>query len=209
MKRREKVELLPDLVESLVGDASDVFILFVDLCGSTEYKKKCFQSNQPDVNWIFRQLIFLQRAAKTTKEYGGTIIKTIGDEILASFEATTKPDTVLKCAIEIIQSFENLKAYRGNSKIESKASIDFGLAYNGAIEDTIPFDPIGLPVDRCARMNRCAQKSEIVFSKDFLLLAESRSSKKAFKEKYGYTSHEKDFKGIGKMTYFKITVSSV
>lgn len=205
MKRQEKVELLPELIESLVGDASDVFILFVDLCGSTEYKKKCIQSNQPDLNWIFRQIFFLQRAAETTKEHGGTVIKTIGDEILALFEATTKPDTVLKCAIEIIQGFENLKAYKGNSKIESKAAIDFGIAYNGAIKDTIPFDPIGLSVDRCARLNNCAQKGEIVFSKDFLLLAESRTSKKAFKAKYGYTSHEDDFKGIGKMTYYKIT----
>jgi class 3 adenylate cyclase len=206
MKRHQKVELLPKLVEYLIGDASDVFILFVDLCGSTEYKQQCLSSGQPDINWIFRQLIFLQRAAKVTGEYGGTVIKTIGDEILASFEATTEPDTVLKCAIEIVQGFENLKAYKGTSKIHAKAAIDFGLTYNGAIEDIIPFDPIGLPVDRCARLNSLAQKGEIVFSKEFLSLAESRTSKKGFKDRYGYISYSDTVKGIGPLTYFKITV---
>ena len=206
MKRHRKVELLPQLVESLVGDASDVFILFVDLCGSTEYKQQCLSTGQPDINWIFRQLIFLQRAAKVTKEHGGTVIKTIGDEIMASFEATMKPENVLKCAIEIVQGFENLKAYKGNSKIKSKAAIDFGPTYNGAIEDITPFDPIGLPVDRCARLNSLAQKGEVVFSQEFLSLAESITSKKAFQNRYGYISCPADVRGIGQLTYFKITL---
>jgi class 3 adenylate cyclase len=209
MKRKKKVALLPLLVESLVADACDVFILFVDLCDSTAYKQQCLSSGQPDVHWIVRQLIFLERAAKTAREYGGTVIKTIGDEILASFEATTEPERVLKCAIEIIQGFENLKAFTGPSKIEVKAAIDFGLAYNGAIEDTIPFDPIGLPVDRCARLNSLAKRSEIVFSQDFLGLIEKRISKNTFKNRYGYVSNTDNLKGIGNLTYYKITAGSM
>ena len=204
MKRQQKVKLLPDIVESIVGDSADVFILFVDLCGSTEYKQTCIESDQPDLNWICRQLIFLQRAADIVKKHEGVVVKTIGDEIFAFFEATTDPEIVLKCAIEIIQGFENLNAYKGPSKIEAKASIDFGPTYNGSIVDSVEFDPIGLTVDRCARLNSLAKGSQIVFSKDFLSVAEARSSAEEFKSKYGYDSHMADLNGIGKTKYFSI-----
>jgi len=199
--------MLPFLVESLAADACDIFVLFVDLCDSTAYKQQCLSSGQPDVHWIVRQLIFLERAAKTAREYGGTVIKTIGDEILVSFEATIDPEKVLKCAIEIIQGFENLKAFTGPSKIDVKAAIDFGLAYNGAIEDTIPFDPIGLPVDRCARLNKLAKRGEIVFSKDFLGLLEKKFAKNISKDRYGYVANKEKVKGIGSLIYYKISAS--
>jgi len=205
MKRRRKVELLPQLIESIAGDTADVFILILDLCGSTEYKQNCISLNQPDLTWIFRQLFFLQRAAEVIKKYEGVVVKTTGDGIVAYFEATSNPEDILKCAIEVIQGYENLRAYRGPSKIEVKASIDFGRTYNGTIVDYILFDPIGLPVDRCARLNSLAKSNEILFSKDFLSLVEAKSSPKEFKAKYGYDTHTKDLKGIGNTKYFCIT----
>jgi len=204
MKRQQKVELLPELVESIVGDAADVFILFVDLCGSTEYKQHCISSNQPDLSWIFRQLIFLQRAAEIIMKYKGTVVKTMGDGILACYEATADPQAVLKCAIELSQGYENLKTFKGHSKIEVKISIDFGLTYNGSIVNSVPFDPIGLPVDRCARLNSLAKNNEILFSEDFLSLAETKCPAREFQEMYGYETREVDLKGIGKIIYFSI-----
>jgi class 3 adenylate cyclase len=206
MKRKQNVELLAQLVESVVGDSADVFILFVDLCGSTEYKQNCLDLKQPDLTWIFRQLIFLQRASEIVTKHQGLIVKTIGDEIFAFFDATTDPEDVLKCAVEIIQGFENLKAYEGPSKIEVKASIDFGSTYNGSIVDSVEFDPIGLPVDRCARLNSLAKKNQILLSKDFVSLMEDRYTVEGFKSKYGYDTYEENMKGIGKTKYFRIVV---
>jgi class 3 adenylate cyclase len=205
MKRQQKVELLPELVESIIGDAADVFILFIDLCGSTEYKQRCILLKQPDLTWIFRQLIFLQRAAEIIKKHEGVVAKTTGDGIIAFFEAITSPESILKCAIEVIQGYENLGAFKNHSKIEVKTSIDFGRVYNGSIVDSVPFDPIGLPVDRCARLNSLAKNNEILFSEDFLSIAEAKSSAKKLKAKYGYDSHIDDLKGIGKVRYFTIT----
>ena len=204
MKRREKVELLEELLESIVGDAADVFIVFVDLCGSSDYKKNCISLRQPDLVWISRQLIFLQRAAEIIGKYEGTVVKTIGDEIFAFFEATTDPENVLKCVVEVIQGYENLRAYKGSSKIEAKASIDYGETYNGSITDGVPFDPIGLPVDRCSRLNALAKNNEILFSKDFLSIAEAKSSAEYFETKYGYDAHADNLKGIGETEYFRI-----
>lgn len=209
MKRQQKVQLLPDIFESIVGDSADVFIVFVDLCGSTEYKQACIESDQPDLNWICRQLIFLGRAADNIKKHEGVVVKTIGDEIFAFFEATTDPEIVLKCSIEIIQGYGNLKAYKGPSKIEAKASIDFGSTYNGSIVESVEFDPIGLPVDRCARLNALAKKNEILFSRDFLKIAEAWSSAKEFNTKYGYDTHNENLKGIGKTEYYRIWLSDM
>jgi len=204
MKRQQKVEILPGLVESIVGDAADVFVLFADLCGSTEYKQHCTSSNHPDLSWIVRQLIFLQRAAETIRKYKGTVVKTTGDGIIAYFEATANPEGVLKCAIEISQGYDNLKAFKSRSKIEVKVSIDFGLTYNGSIVNSVPYDPIGLPVDRCSRLNSVANNNEILFSQDFLSVAEAKCSRRDFEDKYGYKTREFDLKGIGKTTYFCI-----
>ncbi|MGH7595659.1 MAG: adenylate/guanylate cyclase domain-containing protein [bacterium] len=204
MRRQRKIELLPQLVESLVGDARDVFLLFVDLCGSTEYKMYCSTQGQPDSTWILRQLIFLQGAAALVKQYRGVVVKTIGDELFAYFESTADPENVLKCAIEIIQGYENLKAYQGKAKLEARVSIDVGLAYNGSILASVSFDPIGSPVDRCARLNSIGKKNEIVFSEDFLVLMEAKLSSQDFKAKYGYRTHSKKLKGFGKVKFYSI-----
>jgi len=206
MKREKKVKLLPQLLEYIVGDSADVFLLFVDLCGSTEYKQKSIGSNQPDIIWISRQLMFLQRAKETIQKHDGVVVKTIGDSVFAFFEATTSPEIVLKCAIEIIQGYGNLKVFRGPSKITAKASIDFGSTYNGSIVEACQFDPIGLPVDRCARLNSFAGNNEIAFSEDFLLLMREKYPRKNFKAKYGYSEYTDDLKGIGKTKYFKIAI---
>lgn len=206
MKRQQKVKLLPDIVESLVGDSADVFILFVDLCGSTKYKQICIESKQPDLNWICRQIIFLQRASDIIKKHEGIVVKTIGDEIFAFFDATTDPEIVLKCTIEIIQGFENLKAYKGPSKIEAKASIDFGSTYNGSIVNSVEFDPIGLPVDRCARLNSLCEKNEVLFSETFLSLMKTKYSDNQFQSKYGYDKYTVEVEGVGRTKYFRIVV---
>jgi len=204
MRRQRKVELLPQLVESIVADTADVFLLFVDLCGSTQYKRKCITQKQPDLIWIFRQLFFLQRAADLVKKYNGVIVKTIGDELFAFFEATTNPEDILKCSIEIVQGFGNIKSFQDDSRIEVKVSLDFGLTYNGSIDNIHPFDPIGSSVDRCARLNSIATKNEIVFSDDFLLSVESKLPNPKFKSKYGYKVRTEELKGIGKMKCYCI-----
>lgn len=207
MRRKRKIELLPQLFEAVIGESVNVFILFADLCGSTEYKSNCRALKQPDFIWISRQLLFLKRAAGIVKKHKGTVVKTIGDEILASFEAATDPLDVLKCAIEIIQGYENIKVFEGPSKIEVKVSIDFGSTYHGAIVDRGPFDPIGLPVDRCARLNAIAKRNEILFSEEFLLVVSPKYRQKEFIAKYGCKSYKEDLKGIGQINYFSISAN--
>ncbi len=205
MSRKSRIGDFLTLSEDLVADTADLFIFFADLVGSTEYKQSLLDAKAPDFVWISRQLIFLQRAKEIIERAGGIIIKTIGDEIMASFDPTSDPIKIINCSVEIIQSFENLKSFQENSKIETKISLDVGLTYNGSITSNIKFDPIGLTVDRCARLNSEAEKNEILFSEDFLNTIRQRKKISAFRKKFSTKKIEKELKGIGQTTFFKIS----
>jgi len=204
MSREKQIGSLIQLAETLVSDTADVYLLFSDLVGSTEYKNNLIKQSLPDIIWILRQLIFLNRSAEIIKKYSGIVVKTIGDEIFAYFEATTDPSRILNCGVEIIQAFNNLRTYKGNSRIEAKVSIDFGLTYNGSIAKSKAFDPIGIPVDRCARLNSLAKRNEIVFSADFLDTLVLNRLSESVKDKYKYEAFEEELKGVGNTKFYKI-----
>lgn len=211
MNRARKIQALPQLVDTLVAESRTVYVFFADLCGSTQYKQNCKDQGQPDINWIIRQNVFLQRCADLVKKYDGVFVKTIGDEIFAYFEDTVDSENVLKCGIEIIQSFDNLRAYQDQSKIEAKVSIDIGETYNGAILDNVPYDPIGSPVDRCARLNDLAGNNEIICSSVFFDTMLGQDYKEDFlridelSQKYGFEYHEADLQGFASSGYFSMT----
>ena len=205
MRHKKNINAVLSFYEAICGDTEDIFLLFADLCGSTEYKKNCTIQGQPVFVWITRQLIFLKRTADIIKKYKGIVVKTIGDAVFAYFSAETNPNDVLKCAVEIIQSFDNLRSFKERSKIKVKISVDFGSTYNGSIVSSTPFDPIGLPADRCARLISKANNDEVVFSKNFFdKLNTSNNDGVNYEDKYGYKQHSANFKGLGDMGFYKI-----
>jgi class 3 adenylate cyclase len=204
MARNKTIEKLIQSAEVLASDSADVYLLFADLVGSTEYKYRLISQGHPDIIWISRQLVFLSRSADIIKTYNGIVVKTIGDEIFAYFEATIDPFNIINCGIEIIQAFDNLKSYKGKSKIEAKISIDYGETYNGSISKNILYDPIGISVDRCARLNSISKKNEIIFSDEFLNTLVFKKNIGEIRSKYGFISEEQDLKGLGNVRYHKI-----
>ena len=150
------------------SNSQDTYILFIDMCDSTEFKQYCLQNEMPDSVWIIRQYVFLERCSTIIRSYNGIIIKTIGDEVMATFYPTDDPLNIIRCVIEIFETFKNIKAYnKGKFIIHSKASIDFGECYNGSVFDNDLFDPIGSCVDRCARIAQFVSAKEIALSKDY------------------------------------------
>jgi hypothetical protein len=65
------------------------------------------------------------------------------------------------------------------------------------MEKMVPYDPIGLPVDRCARINSITGKNEITFSQDFLTTMTTDATEAQLKAKYGFETRQEDLKGIG------------
>lgn len=202
MPTKRLIDRVETLSESLkiFSDSIDLYIFMIDLCGSTAIKQFCLENQIPDSVWITRQQIFLARSANIVEAYGGNIIKTIGDELMSSFSVGVEPEKIIKCSIEIFQTFQGLKTYnRGRFVIRSKASIDFGTCYNGQLLDNDKIDPIGSCVDRCSRLNELAQPNEIIFSEDFKDILIQHSAKLS---RYNIEEKVDTLQGFGIVNYY-------
>jgi class 3 adenylate cyclase len=199
----DRIESLTNSLE-LLSESFDLYILFIDLCESTNIKQYCLDNQLPDSFWITRQRIFLGRTAAIIKEHQGNIIKTIGDEVMATFPPDCEAEQIVRCCIRVFQSFQGLKTYdKGRFVIRVKASIDFGTCYDGSIDDSKPSDPIGTCVDRCARLNHLAKPDQIIFSTDF---KDALLQTLINKTKYQLATASAIVPGLGDTTYFTIEV---
>ena len=184
-----------------LSNSQDIYILFIDMCDSTEFKQYCLQNEIPDSVWILRQYMFLERCSTIIRSYSGTIIKTIGDEVMATFSTTIKPISIIRCVIEIFGTFENIKAYnKGKFIIQSKASIDFGECYDGSVLNNDLFDPIGSCVDRCARIAKYISKKEIALSKDYYELISNEIDTLGVKVE----AKKQELKGLSQVDYYTV-----
>ncbi|TGL55268.1 adenylate/guanylate cyclase domain-containing protein [Leptospira wolffii] len=199
----ERVEKLSETLEVLSSEY-DLYILFIDLCDSTSFKKYCLDNSMPPFIWISRQMVFLSRTANVISRYNGTIVKTIGDEVMATFPTDVHVETIFKCCREVFQLFDNLKAFNKIPfKIEAKASLDFGTCFDGRIIDTAFVDPIGTAVDRCARMSKHASANSVVISPDLRQICVEQDFQL---ESEIITEIEDDLKGLGKTKIYKINL---
>lgn len=203
-RKNDSAIALSDSLESL-SESRDLFILFLDLCDSTQFKQYCLEEDIPESVWITRQKVFLSRSARIVRHYDGTIIKTIGDEIMATFSIKSNPLSILNCCVETFNTFANLKSYnKGKFKITCKAAVDFGSCYDGEIFQKNIFDPIGTPVDRCARIAKHALPNSIVLSREF---------HEAYGQSHGAFQKElveeltETFKGLGEITFYRYSSS--
>lgn len=203
MSDERRIETASNLSESLesLSETYDLFILFIDLCESTRIKQYCLENDLPDSLWISRQMIFLSRTAKIIQKYSGTLVKTIGDEVMATFGVNIPPYRIIKCSIEIFQTFGNLKSYnKGVFKIFSKAAIDFGTCYDGQLVNNKIIDPIGSCVDRCSRISRFAGKNEIAISDEFMRLLDSGSRDH---HELHFERVQNNLEGLGETVFYK------
>jgi class 3 adenylate cyclase len=56
-----------------------------------------------------RQLTFLSRSADIIRKYEGQIVKTVGDEVLATFKYDYQPKQIIYCCSEVYNSIKKLK----------------------------------------------------------------------------------------------------
>lgn len=202
----KKINNAIQLGESLeyLSETYDLYTLFIDLCESTAIKQYCQENEIPDITWITRLQIFLSRTSRIIVQYGGAIVKTIGDEVMATFPVSIDPDDIIKCIIEVFQTFDTLKSYNtGKFRILSKASIDFGVCYNGQVLDVDIIDPIGTSVDRCARISKKAGANEIVYSDEVHDLLTQNNF--PFK-KYNISDEMFEAQGLGNIRIHKLTL---
>lgn len=200
----EKSKQFADSLEEL-SNSQDLFIVFIDLCDSTLFKQSCKPRDLPEFHWIARQKFFLVKTASIVTNYGGEIVKTIGDEIMATFPSSKNPIEILLCIKEISAVFETSPLYKTKTdKIKIKSSIDFGTCFDGTVTKTDVFDPIGTAVDRCARISKGATQNSIVFTEELYETILQIDNKFFESEDFELSLEKDDFKGLGEINFYRL-----
>jgi len=202
--QKSAIQTISSSADISLGGEDTLFVIFVDLCKSTDFKVYCQTNEIPDRQWIERQLIFLNRVITNIERYKGTVVKTIGDEVMGYFDRNIIPENILKCSTDMHSLFRKIERYDNRKwKIESKVSLDYGKIYdsNFGLSRSRTIDPIGTVVDRCARLNHEGKENEVVFSSAFFSVMNTASQKK-----YAKLKEKKELKGVGDSEYYRLLV---
>lgn len=137
-----------------------VTVLFTDIKDST-----AFFESQGDVEGLSMVHRHNSLLFPIVQNYGGRVVKTVGDAIMASFE---DPGNAIKAAIGMQKALENdNKGRPPNSQIHIRVGIHTGL---GLIKDN---DVYGDVVNTASRVEHQAEPDQIVISDSLLETAKS------------------------------------
>jgi class 3 adenylate cyclase len=143
---------LEDLGQEIAASARPTVVTFIDLAGSTEIK----EGTTPE-EWLGFIYEFIRRCSQLIQESKGTVIKRIGDEVMATFRGADDAESFLIA----IRADKTLRKY------DYKVALDFGDAYHFQFIDGGEEDPYGTVVDRCARIAKLAKAGSILCSGEY------------------------------------------
>jgi class 3 adenylate cyclase len=99
---------------------------------------------------------------KVIDQYGGTVVKTMGDAIMAAF---IEPMQCVRASVACLHAFEMFRAEVDNGELTGiKLGIYAGPCYVVTANDAI--DYFGQTVNCASRVQHCAETGEIVFEED-------------------------------------------
>jgi adenylate cyclase len=167
----------PSLVDKIVsgelrleqgGELREVTMLFADIRGFTSMSERTAPEE------MVRTLnAYFERMVDSLFEYGGTLDKYVGDEIIGLFGAPVSlPDAPLRavrCALDMLErlsAFNVERASRGESAIEIGIGLNTGHVVAGAIgsPQTLQYTVIGDAVNTAARLCSVARAGEVIIS---------------------------------------------
>jgi class 3 adenylate cyclase len=137
--------------ELMTGQHVEVSILFADVCGSTRLYETLGDQRAQAV--IGECIMFM---LDVVERHRGTLVKTIGDEIMVRFD---DPDDGIRAAMQIQEHNEAGRHYAGQ-----RISLRAGIHHGPAILDD--GDVFGDAVNVAARMAGIAKASQIITTGD-------------------------------------------
>jgi class 3 adenylate cyclase len=173
----------------LGGERKYVTALFSDARGFTSLSEKM---SPEDVVRLMN--VYLNLQAKVIHQFGGTIDKFVGDEVMAIFEGMGNEINAIRAAVEIQSYCKALNAARAASG-DKTISIGIGLN-NGEVvmgnmgsEDHMDYTVIGDNINVAARMCGIAQPGTVLISK---AIAEIVGEQAALKDQHPVMVKGKD-----------------
>lgn len=138
-------------------DIDHVTIMFTDLKGSTALYEEIGDSQA--YHLVREHFAVL---GKAVRENNGSIVKTVGDAIMASF---SDPLDGLKCGIQIHRDFEVFNAQSGRVPVTIKLGLHVGRCISVTLNNRL--DYYGTAANKAARLEGESLGNDIVFSEEF------------------------------------------
>lgn len=172
---RQRIE---ELHQKSISGHSRTAVLFSDLCGSTAYKNR---------REIITSLVKIYRhnaeAQDQVEKFGGRLIKSLGDGVMAAFEINEPDDIsmVIDAAVRIQRRFASFNFNLGEEEqILSRIAISCGVVVDFGImnpKGQRVFDPHGSIVDLAARLCSIARPCQILCDSETTKLLENCAHK--------------------------------
>jgi adenylate cyclase len=157
-------------LEKRGGKLKEVTILFADIRGFTNMAHNVSATNVVEMLNEYFELI-----VSIVFQYGGTVDKFIGDEVMVLFDALTDveypADRAVKCAFHMhgeLELFNEKRKARGEKPIEIGIGINTGDAVVGVIgsSQAMQYTCIGDTVNIAARLTSVAEPRQTVISEE-------------------------------------------
>ncbi|MDQ3837066.1 MAG: adenylate/guanylate cyclase domain-containing protein, partial [Thermoproteota archaeon] len=163
-----------------VNQKVDVVILYVDIDGSTKMSMTLSAEKFATILHVFSQEMSL-----ITSEYGGYVLKYVGDAIIALFPAEYDRGQASKNALECAKEMQRIinecinpeLSNRKLPKLTVKMSIDYGevqVVLYGKSIDRSHIDIVGASISMAAKMISLAKASQIVIGQSMYASLETK-----------------------------------
>src|SRR5919198_6577744 len=165
-----------------VNQKVDVVILYVDIDGSTNMSMAL-----PPKKFAMILHVFSQEMSLITAEYGGYVLKYVGDAIIALFPAEYDSSQASKNAVDCARSMKEIikkcinpeLTARGLPKISVEMTIDYGdvqVVLYGRSIDRSHIDIVGSSISMAAKMISLAQTGQIMIGQSMYEKLETKQN---------------------------------
>lgn len=160
----------PHYVVNFLETSQSYCVGLVDIVGSTKIAARLTHKRLSKYYEIF-----LNSMAQIVEEFGGYVIKNIGDSLLFYFPDSAGSSkgydfaSCLECGLKMIEENgainETLKKHKLPS-LNYRISADYGEVSIMKTNDSKTIDVFGTPVNMCTKINHAAEKNAIVIGSD-------------------------------------------
>ena len=165
-----------DLI-SFSGRYSDYCVCFVDMVDPTKITAQLSKTKA-----CMYYATFLNAMAKIVTDYGGNVVKNVGDSLLYYFSDENRKlknyvfSEVLHCGLAMIESHNyvnELTAKENLPPVQYRISADYGIVMIANQANSKNKDIFGIPVNLCAKINHYAKPMSMVIGGDLFQIVKS------------------------------------
>jgi len=167
-EKEDVIKQQEDILLQFSENSEKYCVCMVDIMNSTKLTSQLSDSQTSD---FYR--IFLNSVAIIVRNFGGIVVKNIGDALLFYFPAHSEKEYVVKkclnCCLTLGESHEDIVTKLKNENlptVDYRISATFGTVRIAKISTSSVNDIFGTTVNRCAKINRTAPANGLIIGEE-------------------------------------------